>query len=440
MRARWIVTLAATTLLAAACGNSEGSGAGNGTTSDNSGSTTDSGTGNVAVDAPGVTDEEIRVTGIVSATNPLGANYASAADGVNAYFAMVNDAGGVHGRQLVLADVRDDKVANNTAEAKGVVDSDEAFAVIPVATLLFTGADTLVEAGIPTFGWTINPEWQGTQDDQKLNLFGQAGSFLCLGCAQPYPPYIAERADRSKVGLLAYNVPQSSTCLDGWGKSIEKWGAPAGAEVVFSDASLAYGTTDLSVQVQKMAEAGVDMVATCMDNNAIVTLAKEMKKQGLDAIQLLPNAYNQEFFEEFGDLFEGSYVIIGFSPLEAPDDLRPEGLDLYEEWIDSTGGERTENSMVGWLNAAAFVEGLREAGPEFTRQKVIDAINSLEDQNAEGMLPGTNWAEYGHWQRNPINCSTYLEIVDGKMTPTEQDSIFTCFDVSGDELEQVDTQ
>ncbi len=429
-----MVVASAVVLLSAACGNSEGG--------SSSGSPDDAGasgsTEKVSVDAPGVTDDEIRVTGIAAITNPLGADYASAADGVEAYFAMVNSEGGVHGRDLVLTEVRDDKVANNTAEAKGIVDADEAFAVLPVATLLFTGADTLVEAGVPTYGWTINPEWEGTEENPKENLFGQAGSYLCLGCPQPYPPYVAERSGRTKVGLLAYNVPQSATCAEGWQRSIEKWGGPGGSEVVFTDSSLAYGTTDLSVQVQKMKEAGVDLVMTCMDNNATVTLAKEMKKQDLDAIQLLPNAYNQSFFEEFGDLFEGSYVIIGYAPLETPEELRPEGLDLYEEWIEETGGKKTENSIVGWLNAAAFVEALELAGPDFDRQKVIDALNQQTDQTAMGMLPGTNWKEYGHWQREPDPCAVYLEIVDGRMTPVEEDEIFTCFDVTGDELVRID--
>jgi len=436
MRVRMVVTTAVTAVavLAGACGNSSNSGdsgAGGADPADGAGD-------QVAVDAPGVTDTEIHVEGIASITNPLGGKYDTADDGVEAYFAMVNDEGGVHGRDLVLDGVRDDKAVNNSAEVKGLIDANAAFAVLPVATLLFTGADQLAASGIPTFGWTINPEWQGTEDDQKLNLFGQGGSFLCLGCAQPYPPYIAAESGRTTLGLLAYTVPQSADCLEGWDRSIEEWGGPAGAEVAFRDASLAFGTTDLSVQVQKMKTAGVDLVATCMDNNGVVTLAKEMKKQGLDAIQLLPNAYDQSFVEEFGDLFEGSWIIMGFAPLETPEDLRPEGLELYEQWIDSTGGEQTENSLVGWLNAGLFVEGLRKAGPDFDRQKVTDAINSITDYTADGLLPSLNWAEYGHYQREPVQCSAYLRIEDSTFVPTEDDRIFTCFDVTGDELEKID--
>lgn len=430
MRSRVIASTLVVLLFAAGCSNSSENGGSGTTAAKNNGSTKA-----VAVDAPGVTDTEIHVEGVASITNPLGGRYDTAADGVNAYFAMVNDSGGVNGRKLVLDGVRDDKVANNSAEVKGLIDSGTAFAALPIATLLFTGADQLVAAGVPTFGWTINEEWQGTKEHPKLNLFGQSGSYLCLGCVQPYPTYIAQVAKRSKIGLLAYNVPQSATCLKSWDDSVEKWGKSVGAEVAFRDASLSYGTTDLSVQVQKMKDAGVDMVATCMDNNGVVTLAKEMKKQRLDAIQLLPNAYDHDFLDEFGDLFEGSYAFISFASLETPEDLKPKGLEDYEHWIEETRGAKTENSMVAWLNADLFVRGLKAAGPNFDRQKVIDAINAMTDYTADGFIASLDWTRFGHYQRAEEQCQVYLEIKDSKFVPLQKDAIFTCFDLSANTLE-----
>jgi ABC-type branched-subunit amino acid transport system substrate-binding protein len=436
MRRRLFATIVAVAAVTAACGNSDGE-RGAGTTA--AGGDDGGGGGEtVAVDAPGVTDTEIHVEGIASVTNPIGGTYDTADDGVQAYFDMVNDQGGVHGRDLVLDGVRDDKLANNDLEATALADSDSTFAALPVAVLLFTGADTLVQAGVPTFGWNINEEWSGTEDDPRANLFGQAGSFNCIGCAQPFIPFLAERTDRHRVGLLAYTAPQSASCLDGWKESVEQWGGPEGTEVVFSDASLAFGTTDLSVQVQKMKEQGVDFVATCMDNNGVVTLAKEMKKQQLDAIQLLPNAYDQAFMDEYGDLLEGSYVLVDFSPIELDDSLKPPGLENYEEWIERSGGVVSENSIVGWLNADLFVTGLREAGPDFDRQKVVDAINSMTDYTADGMLDPVNWKEYGHTKRSDTQCAVYLEVEGSEMVPIEDDRIFTCFDISGSELVPVE--
>jgi ABC-type branched-subunit amino acid transport system substrate-binding protein len=426
--------LLAAALLLAACGNSESTGGSTTTTADEGDTTAPTDGEQVPVDAPGVTDTEIRVGGVTSTTNPLDGKYGLAYDGVRAYFEMVNSEGGVHGRDLVLVAERDDKVAGNSAEVTGLLEQDDVFAVLPVATLLFTGADQLVAAGVPTFGWTINPEWQGTPEEPRSNLFGQAGSYLCLGCEQPTIPWVAQQAGREKVALLGYAVPQSSQCVEGWDLSFEKYGEEAGAEVVFKDDSLSYGTTDFSVQVSKMKDAGVDMVVTCIDTNGVVNLAKELKKQDVDAIQYLPNAYDQELLDEFGDLFEGSYAYTSFVPLEVED--QPEGMRQYREWMERTGGTVAENSLVGWLNAALFVEGLRQAGPDFSRQKVIDAINSETDWTADGLLAGVDWTT-AHTAREDVTCSATLKIEDSEFVPqTGPDGeTFVCFDIPSGTLE-----
>ncbi len=425
--------IAAVVVLAAACGNSEQSGGSTTTAGGGGGSSTTASGAKTKVDAPGVTDSEIRVGGVAAATNPLGGKYADSFKGVDAYFAMVNSEGGVDGRKLVLSSKRDDKMANNSSEVKGLIDQDNVFAALPIATLLFTGADQLVKANVPTFGWHINDEWQGSAADPKLNMFGQDGSYLCLGCEQPSVPYVAKMAKRHKIGLLGYNVPQSTECMQSWDKSFEKWGKEADAKVVFKDSSLSFGTTDLSVQVSKMKDAGVDMVITCMDTNGVVTLAKEIKKQQLDAIQYLPNAYDQDLLDEYGDLFEGSYVYTSFTPLESKD--MTDGMKNYEKWIKQVGGEESENSIVGWINADLFVKGLKAAGPDFDRQKVIDAINKMTDYDADGLLSGVNWTT-AHTQRDNITCAATLKVEDSKFVPVTgpKGEPFTCLDVTSQQL------
>ena len=89
-------------------------------------------------------------------------------------------------------------------------------------------------------------------------------------------------------------MSQSAQCADGIKNSFDKFGSIVGAQVAFTDQSLSYGVADLSVQVSKMKDAGVDFVLTCMDTNGVVTLAKEMKKQGLKAPQVLPNGYDHQ--------------------------------------------------------------------------------------------------------------------------------------------------
>ena len=83
-------------------------------------------TENVPVDAPGVSDDEIRVGSITSITNPLGGNYGDMNEGIKGYFDLVNSQGGIYGRQLVLTSTRDDQLGNNQTEAEALGNLKEA--------------------------------------------------------------------------------------------------------------------------------------------------------------------------------------------------------------------------------------------------------------------------------------------------------------------------
>jgi branched-chain amino acid transport system substrate-binding protein len=380
------------------------------------------------VDQPGVTDTEIRVGGVASITNPLGTEHGAAFDGAQAYFDMVNASKdkGIYGRKLRMVSKRDDQLGNNRTEVQGLISEDNLFAVLPVSSILFTGADLLGEAGIPTFGWNINAEWGSEKGPGPPNLFGEKGSYLCFTCPGQLLPWFAKQVRAKKLGVLAYQVPQSSDCARGVQASFEKYPS---AKIEFLDNSLSFGVTDLSGPVSQMKDKGVDLVTTCMDNNGTLTLAKEMKKQGLDAIQYLPNAYNQKFIEENAPFFEGSYALTFFTPFEVKQ--KPKGLKDFQKWMKRGGYQQTENSLVGWINADLFVTGLRAAGPEFTRQNVVDEINQMTDYTAQGILAGIDWT-VSHRGPQAEGCTALSKISNGKFVPSfgELGKPFVCLQLN----------
>jgi ABC-type branched-subunit amino acid transport system substrate-binding protein len=422
-------------VIAAACGNSDDTATEDTQADDTSGSdgtgggpsTTADLTQFVPLDEEGVTDDEIRVSGIASATNPLGGNYGDAFDGTEAYFAMVNDGGGIYGRDLTFVEGHDDQLSKNQQEAQAILAQDNVFAVLPVATLVFTGAADLADAGVPTFGWNINPEWQG-----PLNLFGEKGSSLCLTCATPWRTWITTQLGFDKVGILAYGVSdQSKGCAEGARAGFEKYGD---VDVAFYDDTLPFGVPDLSGEVRDMKREGVQFIWTCMDQNGVVTLQKEVERQGLDAVQYLSNAYDQRFVSEFGDLFEGSYVGIQFWPFENTTD-QPQGMTDYLHWMDETGGAVNEISMAGWLAADLFVEGLKRAGPEFSRQKVIDALNNDTIWTGQGLTPGFEWPR-SHTEEMPQSCFAVVKLEGGEFVTAlgEPGKPFACIPSNADTL------
>ena len=327
-RARLIAVLAVVTLVAMACSNAS--------SDKSSGSTTTTaaaaGGGGATVDQPGVTKDTIRVGGVASMTNPLNGPYKSAFDGVKAYFDMVNSAGGIYGRKLELVSERDDQMAQNQEQVEALLAQDNVFAVAPIATIFsFSGAQALVDANVPTFGWNINDEYTG-----HPNLFGSNSGALCLGCAGSQQPYVAKALGKKKIGVLAYNVASSADCADGIQKSFDKYPV---ANVVFLTKSLSFGATDFSVEVSQMKDKGVDFVLTCVDNTAALNLAKEMRKQDLKAIQYLPNGYDAELVKANKQFFEGDIVGVQFAPFETRP--KPPGLVRVQQ-VDGQGRLREE--------------------------------------------------------------------------------------------------
>src|SRR5262249_32306802 len=376
-----------------------------------------------AAGEPGVTDSEIRVGGVASTTNPLGGDYGDGFAGVKAYFDYVNSRGGIYSRKLALVSERDDKLGSNRQEVQGLISEDDVFAVMPVEVLLFTGADLLANSGLPTFGWNINAEWGSEQAPGPPNLFGEKGSYLCFTCANPVLPWLAKRVHARRVGLVAYQNPSSSACAKGVQASFKKY---QGASLVFVDSSLSFGVTDLTGDVSEMKSKNVDLVTTCMDNNGTLTLAKEMRKQGLNAPQYLPNAYNQKFMQTNAQFYDGSYVLTFFTPFEVKH--QPPGLKLFLKWAKKSGSPENENALAGWINADLFYQGLKAAGPDFTRQKVIDAINKMTDYTAGGILGGINW-QIQHTGENSPTCQVISKVHNGTFVPSfgTVNQPFVCF-------------
>lgn len=363
---------------------------------------------------PGVSDDEIKVTSIVTiSNNSLGTNIASYNDGIEAYFNYINDTGGIYGRELVLANKRDDQLFQNQGQSLAMVEEDDSLAAF-VATLLFFGADTLNDAGVPTFGWGIHNEFA-----DRPNIFGHIAP-SCIGCIHQMWPWIASQVGATKAGIFGYgNSENSKICAEGTRDSIEHYSAEAGGMTVeFFDTSIEFGLSGgVAPQVSEMKDDGVDIIFTCLDLNGMRTIAQELVKQDYrdQVVMYHPNTYNHEFVAANADLFEGDLVFTQFVPFEADIDS-----DLQEAFFQYTEGIKLEEqTMVGWLNAHLFYEGLLAAGPEFDRASLVEAIRTFENYSHDGLTNPVDWNRQSPLPNtNPdadyeYRCLNGIQIVDG---------------------------
>ncbi len=397
---------------------------------------------NVAIEGvPGVSDTEVRIGGIVGATNPTSNPYGDSIDAVLAYIKGVNDAGGVCGRQITYVDGIDDQssTSRNILAARQLVEEDDVFAILPVMTQNFGSAEYLVENGIPTFGWNIQVEWTLGE-----NLFAQNGSYICFaglndddnpGCPAEDWVWIAEQMGATVVGTLSYgSSPQSKACGETQGLSFGHF--ESDITVGLQDNSLNFGFTpeDLGPTIDAVRENGVDLLLTCMDLGGNVRILEALQNAGLDTQMYWPNGYDQAALEEFGDQIKNRvWTGTELRPFEVP---QPPGGLAYQNSMAANDLPISEYTLAGWINADMLVTGIRAAaagnGGVFDRQSVIDALNNFGPYSAGGIVPGVDFAN-DHGTGPSTNCAAYLEVDGASKTfvPIAEDPTkpWTCFDL-----------
>jgi hypothetical protein len=384
---------------------------------------------------PGVTDDTISYAAIgTDAGNPLGTCILPCyAQGIEAYFEYRNSEGGIFGRELVLADQLDDAIGgNNQVRSVEVASSDDYFGAFQ-ATLQAGGWGDLDEAAVPTYTWGIH----ATEAANRPNIFPST-VIQCGDCTGRAVPWTAQQAGASKVASIGYGFTENSkVCTNSVARSVELYGEDTGTEIVYVNDELAYGLGGgVGPMVTAMKDAGVEFISTCMDLNAMKTLATELQRQDMDDVVLYhPNTYNHSFVEEAGDLFEGDYVTVQFRPFEA--ESEGTALEDYLQWMEEIDAEPTELSMAGWINATLAFEGLLAAGPEFDRAKVTAATNTFTEFSAGGLIEPVDWTlahtPFTNDSRPDddiagLECSAIVKVVDGEFeTVAPPDKPWMCF-------------
>lgn len=388
-------------------------------------------------DVPGVTDEEIGVAVISTKSNNLLGTciFDCYVTGIEAYFDMVNSEGGLYGRQLVIEERLDDELFNNQAKALEVVANEDSLAAF-VAPLQATGYADLDKAGVPTFNWGIHAS---IQNGLRAN-FGHIGPG-CPDCTNRFIPYLAQQAGATRVAALGYGISENSkVCANTYAASIDSYAADIGAETVYINDDMAFGLPNgVGPEVTEMIEAGVDFIASCLDLNAMKTIAQELERQGArdQIVMHHPNSYDQQFVADAGDLFDGDFAVPSFAPFES---TGIPAIEAFNRWVDANGGPASVLTMVGWINADLFVEGLKATGPEFSRESLIATINSeFVDYSAGGLTNAVDWSRQHVVPTNEDRMSTgpVLECVsavrmqgDAFELLGEPDAPFLCWDNS----------
>jgi ABC-type branched-subunit amino acid transport system substrate-binding protein len=377
-----------------------------------------------ASNAPGVTSNSITVGTISTQTGVLASNFGSLIYGEKAYFDYINATGGVNGRKIDYKYALDDGGNPTTFNqlANTLINQDHVFAVTGVGTAFFS-PNLFVESGIPTYGYNVTGNWAGPS-----NLFAAGGSVEYYQAGAPEVAYVARKTQaKPSIAFVAYNIAASAAACQAEAAAMQA----AGYTISYSDYKVPYPGTTVATDVQRMKQAGSNMVVSCMDVQGNVTMARAIQQYGVKMTQLWFNGNDAQTLAANQSLMQGIYFDISHVPFGANQSLYP-GLKTYVTEMKKYEPNYVDDEVAiqGWESASLFVQGVKMAGNNLTQANVIKEDNSITAFTAGGLIAPINWKSAGHSGHAPPYCLAYIKVVGSKYVPTlnKGQNVLNCFE------------
>ncbi|HEY9402654.1 MAG TPA: ABC transporter substrate-binding protein [Pyrinomonadaceae bacterium] len=334
---------------------------------------------------PGVTDTEIRVGMLVPAKGALAEMGQVIKSVIAAYFAEVNGQGGIYNRKIELKFAETgDTAAATAANVERLITGEQIFAL---SGAMIAGADrevaTLAQTSeVPLVGpFTLYPPVGASVNRQVFYLLSgieDQSRSLVVFAAQKFADDKATAAARAAV------VYQESELNAGVAASAEEqikkagWSAPATVKY-------ARGKFDAGVLVRELSAKGVNSVFFIgggEDQRAFLTAAE--KAQWTPALYM-PGALTGKDILDAPPSFKGR-IFLSFPSV--PADIKPAGLEnlraLAGKYKLPQGHVAAQISA--YVSAQLLVEGLKRAGRDLSREKLIGALEALYEYDT-GLTP-----------------------------------------------------
>lgn len=328
--------------------------------------------------AQGVTEEAVLVGNSAATSGGFAAVGVPFNQGIEAYFRMVNEAGGIAGRQIEFIHYDDEfNAAQGLTYAQRLVEDDQIFAFVGHFGTPTVGAtlEYLNTIGIPRVYYAtgisdlFNPEAEG----------GARASFPVQPIYDAEGQVMVARAvadlDAEKIGVIYTNADDGRGLLSGIELKAQELGVPLVTAQVASDAN------DMSAAAQTVMGGDVDAVIVAANQVPADVAIKALAAAGNDSPVVT------SYVNAAATFITGIQEVLGSFPVYAnawielfdADGEFSEGYTKYSEEVSKTDPALAGNAfaMAGWVAASAFVQGLERVGTETLNwDTYIDAMES----------------------------------------------------------------
>ncbi|MCX2180401.1 ABC transporter substrate-binding protein [Streptomyces sp. SKN60] len=365
----------------------------------------------------GVTADTIKVGGIVSMTSASGYSKKDTDLGARARYDRANAEGGVNGRRIDYLGAEDDgqDPARNLAAARELVQQKRVFAVAPMSSVTFAGADFLDSRAVPTVGWGTLPSFCGPKHIYGFNgcLVPTPGGTL----NQTWPEGLAQVLGGAKgrsVALIAGDNDAGKFGIRTFTQGFEA----AGFDLAYAKAAVPAGSlpSDWSAYTKEILRSGPggkqpDAVVSVMQTPYNIGLFTALKRAGYRGVLSDPTDYDPGLLAKDAtrQALDGVLVLLQFQPFEADS---PAMRQFKADVRKAAGGREVPlnmHMMTGYMSADLFLAVAARAGRNLTVESFQEAANGFSDT---GTLVGDRSEPKG--QKESFGCGALVRLTGGR--------------------------
>ena len=338
---------------------------------------------------PGVTDTEIKLGSTMPYSGPA-SSYGTIGKSEAAYFAMVNEQGGVNGRKIDFI-VRDDAYSppKTVEDIRELVEQDHVLATFNTLgtppnsairaymndnkvpqLLVATGANKWNDP--KHYPWTIG--WQPSYQIE----------------ARIYARYILNNIPDAKIAVLYQNDDFGKDYLIGLREGL---GDKAEKLIV---ATQTYETTDATVdsQVVALQGSGANVLVTAAIPKFVAQEIRKMYDIGWKPTHILSNVSTSvgTVMRPAGP--EKAVGVISTAYFKDPTDPQWQDTPEYKDWLawmkkyNTSGNAADAFTVYGYSAAQTMVAVLKQCGNDLTRENLMKHAANIHDLKLPMLLPG----------------------------------------------------
>ncbi|KOG10098.1 MULTISPECIES: ABC transporter substrate-binding protein [Streptomyces] len=364
----------------------------------------------------GVTADAIKVGGIVSMTTASGYSKKDTDLGARARYDRANAEGGVNGRKIQYLGAEDDgqDPARNLAAARKLVQQDEVFAVSPMSSVTFAGADFLDGQKVPTVGWGTLPSFCGPAHIYGFN-----------GCLVPTPGGTLNQTWPESLAAVLGGARGKSVALIAGDNDAGKFGIrtftrgfkAAGFQVAYAKAVVPATSmpSDWSAYTKEILRSGPgggapDAVVSVMQTPYNIGLFTALKRSGYKGLITDPTDYDPGLLAKDAtkQALDGVHVLLQFQPFESDSPA----MRQFKDDIKKAAGKDVPlnmHMMTGYMSADLFLSIARKAGKDLTVESFQNAAAGFSDS---GTLVGDRAEPKG--KKESFGCGALVRLKNGR--------------------------